>query len=141
MWARHFGIDQVCRDPFVRNDTAVTQATKTSTRSRYVAVRPDGSRGAAESTCRAYDQSVPDPVTVTVMVFSSLRERLGSDRCVVCAPHGSTIAGLWPLLPQEIRRAAAPPGVRYAVDDTWAPADTPLADGDRIALVLPVSGG
>jgi len=84
---------------------------------------------------------VPDPVTVTVMVFSSLRERLGSDQCVVRAPHGSAIAGLWPLLPTSIRRAQAPPGARYAVNDSWAAAETPLADGDRIAIVLPVSGG
>jgi molybdopterin converting factor small subunit len=90
---------------------------------------------------RAYDRIVPDPVTVTVLVFASLRDRLGADQCVVRAPHGAALSGVWPLLPEQIRRADAPPGVRYAVNDVWAPAETPLANGDRIAIVVPVSGG
>jgi molybdopterin converting factor small subunit len=90
---------------------------------------------------RAYDRIVPDPVTVTILLFASLRARLGADECVVCAPHGAVLSGVWPLLPEPIRRADAPPGVRYAINDVWAPAETPLADGDRIAIVLPVSGG
>jgi molybdopterin converting factor small subunit len=84
---------------------------------------------------------VPNDVTVTVLVFSSLRERLGADSCAVQAPGGAEPAQLWPLLPEPIRRAAAPPGVRYAVNDVWATAGAPLADGDRVALILPVSGG
>ena len=131
----------MCRDPLVQNVTAVTQATKTSSGSRDVAIPRDRSRRAAGPPVRAYDQLVPEPVTVTVMLFASLRERLGADRCVARAPQGATIAGLWPLLPEPVRRTAAPPGVRYAVNDTWAPAETPLGDGDRIAIVLPVSGG
>jgi molybdopterin converting factor small subunit len=90
---------------------------------------------------RAYDRIVSDPITVTVLVFASLRDRLGADECVVHAPYGAALTGVWPLLPEPIRRSDAPPGVRYAVNDVWAPAETPLANGDRIAIVLPVSGG
>jgi molybdopterin converting factor small subunit len=78
---------------------------------------------------------------LTVLVFSSLRERLGADRCVVRAPSGARPAQLWPLLPDPIRRAVPPRGVRYAVNDLWADDGVPLADGDRVAIILPVSGG
>jgi len=84
---------------------------------------------------------VPDDVTLTVLVFAALRERLGADRCVVRAPGGAQPAQLWPLLPEPIRRTAAPPGVRYAVNDAWANEAAPLADGDRVAIIVPVSGG
>lgn len=94
------------------------------------------------ATARAhYNQTVPDDLTLTVQVFSSLRERLGVDRCVVRAPSGARPEQLWPLLPEPIRRATPPRGVRYAVNDTWANNGAPLADGDRIAIILPVSGG
>jgi len=84
---------------------------------------------------------VSDDLTVTVLVFSSLRERLGADRCVVRVPDGADPTQLWPLLPAPIRRAAAPPGARYAINDVWAADTAALADGDRVALILPVSGG
>ena len=84
---------------------------------------------------------MPDDVTLTVLVFAALRERLGADRCVVRAPGGAQPAQLWPLLPEPIRRTAAPPGVRYAVNDAWATEGAPLTDGDRVAIIVPVSGG
>ena len=82
-----------------------------------------------------------DDLTVTVLVFSSLRQRLGADRCVVRVPRDAGAGQLWPLLPEAIRRPTAPPGARYAINDVWATDAAPLADGDRVALILPVSGG
>ena len=84
---------------------------------------------------------MPDDVTLPGLGCAALRERLGADRCVVRAPDGARPAQLWPLLPEPIRRNAAPRGVRYAVNDAWATDATPLADGDRVAIILPVSGG
>jgi molybdopterin synthase catalytic subunit len=81
------------------------------------------------------------PITVTVMLFSSLRERLGSDRCQVEVPAATPLAGIWTHLPDPIRSASPPGAVRYAINDTWASPETLIADGDRVAIVLPVSGG
>jgi molybdopterin converting factor small subunit len=75
------------------------------------------------------------------MLFASLGERLGADRCVVRVPPGAAPADLWPLLPDPIRRERAPTGARYAINDTWATDKARLAAGDRVAIILPVSGG
>lgn len=88
-----------------------------------------------------HDRVLPDRITFTVAVFSSLRERLGASSCVVDACLGARVEDLWPLLPGPIRCESAPPGVRYAVNGSWAPGDTPVADGDMVAIILPVSGG
>ena len=84
---------------------------------------------------------MPAPVVVTVLLFAALRDRAGRDTCEIALPAGSTISGIWPVLPPPIGREAAPAGVRYARNDEWAGAETPVAAGDRIAVLLPVSGG
>jgi molybdopterin converting factor small subunit len=84
---------------------------------------------------------VPPAITVTIMVFSSLRERLGTDRCAIEIPAATPVDGIWPYLPDAIRSATPPAGVRYAVNDTWATPHTPICDADRVAIILPVSGG
>lgn len=81
------------------------------------------------------------PVTVTVLLFAALRERAGSAELEVTVPDGTPIDGIWPWLPAPLGRADAPSGVRYARNDNWAAPGGVLAGGDRIALVLPVSGG
>lgn len=84
---------------------------------------------------------MPPTITLTVLVFASLRERLGSDRCTVRLDPGATAAGVWPHLPAPIRRPLPPAGVRYAVNGDWAPPESVLRDGDQVALITPVSGG
>jgi molybdopterin converting factor small subunit len=84
---------------------------------------------------------VADDITVTVLVFSSLQDRLGDDRCTVALPSGTVVEEIWRRLPAGIRSEVPPAGVRYAINDVWALPGTPVTGGDRIALVLPVSGG
>lgn len=81
------------------------------------------------------------PVTVTVMLFAALRERAGHSELDVAVPDGTPIEGLWQWLPEPLGRPDAPPGVRYARNDDWAAPGTALAAGDRVALLMPVSGG
>jgi len=80
-------------------------------------------------------------IPVTVIFFAALRERAGCAECQIAVPDPATVADVWPRLPKRIRRSDAPDGVRYAVNDTWADAARPLIAGDRIALLMPFSGG
>jgi molybdopterin converting factor small subunit len=84
---------------------------------------------------------MPRDVPVTVMLFAALRDRAGCAECTIGVPDATVVGDVWPHLPDRIRRSAAPDGARYAVNDEWADAGRPVAAGDRIALLLPFSGG
>jgi len=84
---------------------------------------------------------MPNDLTVTVMLFAALRDRTGRPECAVSVPAGSVVADVWPHLPEQIRRPVAPVGVRYAVNDRWADPRRAVAGGDRIAVLMPFSGG
>jgi molybdopterin synthase catalytic subunit len=72
---------------------------------------------------------------VTVKVFAGLRERAGwNERTVEGVEH---VGELWPVL----ELGDEPAGLLYAVNREYADRSTPLADGDEVALIPPVSGG
>jgi molybdopterin synthase catalytic subunit/molybdopterin converting factor small subunit len=73
-------------------------------------------------------------VTVRVRLFAGLRERAGWSHREVDA---ATVADVWPAL----ELGDEPDGLLYAVNRQYAPRETPLADGDEVALIPPVSGG
>ena len=71
---------------------------------------------------------------VRVRLFAGLRERAGwSEREIDAA----TVAEVWGAL----GLGDEPGGLLYAVNKTYAERDQPLADGDEVALIPPVSGG
>jgi MoaE-MoaD fusion protein len=73
-------------------------------------------------------------VTVRVRLFAGLRERAGwSEREVDAA----TVCDVWAAL----GLGDEPGGLLYAVNKEYAERDRPLADGDEVALIPPVSGG
>lgn len=73
-------------------------------------------------------------MTVRVRLFAGLRERAGwSEREVDAA----TVADVWAAL----ELGDEPAGLLYAVNKAYATHDRPLADGDEVALIPPVSGG
>jgi MoaE-MoaD fusion protein len=73
-------------------------------------------------------------VKVRVRLFAGLRERAGwSTREVEAA----TVAEVWPAL----ELGEEPAGLLYAVNREYADRFTPLADGDEVAVIPPVSGG
>jgi molybdopterin synthase catalytic subunit len=73
-------------------------------------------------------------VTVRVRLFAGLRERAGwSERDVEAA----SVADVWPALDL----GDEPHGLLYAVNKRYARPDQPLAHGDEVALIPPVSGG
>lgn len=103
---------------------------------------------------------------IQVRLFASLRERAGwSERLVTPEQHPATPWTLWQQLqlpagavgstaPAAQRDDTAtttrdspaggndlPPGIRVAINQSFAAPDTPLADGDELAFLPPISGG
>ena len=73
--------------------------------------------------------------------FASMREAAGSDRLPMQLPAGAPAGAVWGHLPDGIAPELPPPGIRYAVNGVWTVPGATLADGDEVALILPVSGG
>jgi molybdopterin converting factor subunit 1 len=81
-------------------------------------------------------------VEIRTLFFASYRDIAGSEELSVKLPAGSSVGDLvralrgrgaaWMSLPRE-------PAV--AVNLTYAPHSTLLADGDEVAFIPPVSGG
>ena len=71
---------------------------------------------------------------VTVRLFAGLRERAGWSRREI---EAATVADVWPAL----ELGEEPDGLLYAVNKEYASRERPLADGDEVAVIPPVSGG
>jgi molybdopterin synthase catalytic subunit len=74
---------------------------------------------------------------VVVRLFAGLREQAGTDRREVVLGESAVLREVWPAL----ALGDEPPGLLYAVNREYAEAEQPLADGDEVALIPPVSGG
>lgn len=74
---------------------------------------------------------------VAVRLFAGLAELAGKRATEIELPAGSTAADVWPAL----ELGDEPPGLLLAVNRSYADRGSPLADGDEIALIPPVSGG
>jgi MoaE-MoaD fusion protein len=73
-------------------------------------------------------------VKVTVRLFAGLRERAGWGEREIDA---ASVADVWTAL----GIGDEPAGLLYAVNQEYAERDRPLADGDEVAVIPPVSGG
>jgi MoaE-MoaD fusion protein len=78
-------------------------------------------------------------VRVVVRLFAGLRERAGTGEQHVELAEGATAADAWASLADRL--GERPDGLVLAVNRRYAAEDTPLADGDEVALIPPVSGG
>jgi molybdopterin synthase catalytic subunit len=82
-------------------------------------------------------------MTVRVRLFAILRERAGRDAVEIELVEGATVgealAALSELEPLGEALERVP--VRMAVNRDYAGPDTPLAPGDELALIPPISGG
>ena len=85
-------------------------------------------------------------VTVRVLFFASLREAVGEDTLDVSLASGATVAALRATLARRLSRegaaALADAEVRIAVNQRFVHGhDAPLAAGDEVAFLPPVTGG
>ena len=79
---------------------------------------------------------------IRVRLFARQRELAGTREVVLELADGSTIEDAWAAL-AGVHPAIADgrPYVRFARNGEYAAADEPLADGDEVACIPPVSGG
>ena len=81
-------------------------------------------------------------ITVRVRLFAGLSQLIGEREIEMQLPDGATVSVL-----RETLGARHPvvqallPAVVCAIDEEYVEADQVLADGDRVALIPPVSGG
>lgn len=81
-------------------------------------------------------------MTVEVLLFASLREAIGESSVRLEVPEGATVSEVaGALLRERAMTHMADLPVRYAVDETFVPDGHILRDGDRVAIIPPVSGG
>lgn len=79
---------------------------------------------------------------ITVRLFASQREQLGKSSIDVEVPEGSTAgSALGALSKTHPELAKAAESLAFAVNREHAAPDTPLRDGDELALLPPVAGG
>jgi molybdopterin synthase catalytic subunit len=74
---------------------------------------------------------------VTVRLFAILRQRAGSDRLELDLPDGALVSDAL----EQVEHLAGGLSLVMAVNREYAAADQPLAAGDELALIPPVSGG
>ena len=76
-------------------------------------------------------------VKVAVRLFAGLREQSGVRERHVELPDGAKVSDVWPTL----GLGEEPAGLLFAVNREYAAPGQPLADGDEVAVIPPVSGG
>ena len=79
---------------------------------------------------------------IRIRLFAIQRELAGTREVAVTLPDGADVAAAWDAL-VGLHPGLAPGrmSVRFARNGAYADADTPLADGDEVAMIPPVSGG
>ena len=79
---------------------------------------------------------------VTVRLFARLRDIAGASELARDVPAGATIGSVWQTLVGDFPDLAAyERSISTAVNADYARMDQPVADGDEIAFLPPVSGG
>jgi molybdopterin synthase catalytic subunit len=85
---------------------------------------------------------VTEAIRVRIRLFAMQRELAGTRSLELALAAGATIEDAWAALVG--RYPALAPGraaLRFARNGDYAPPATPLADGDEVAMIPPVSGG
>jgi len=79
---------------------------------------------------------------IHVRLFALQRELAGTRALDLELPDGATIESGWAALVARLPvLAPGRPAMRFARNGSYAAADEPLADGDELACIPPVSGG
>jgi molybdopterin converting factor subunit 1 len=79
---------------------------------------------------------------IAILTFARLRDLIGAPELQRDVPAGATVETVWAALAREFP-AAAPyrASLSAAVNASYAKFSAPVADGDEVAFLPPVSGG
>jgi molybdopterin synthase sulfur carrier subunit len=83
-------------------------------------------------------------MTIRVRLFAAIREALGRDAVEIVLEDGATPEDAWRELSRLDERGALAnrrANLAAAVNRKYARFDAPLADGDELVFIPPVSGG
>lgn len=81
-------------------------------------------------------------MTVTVLLFASLADRVGTRELSLPHEPGDTVASVRDRLAAAHACVAEfAPTLLYAIDEEYAEEDAPVPAGATLALIPPVSGG
>jgi molybdopterin converting factor subunit 1 len=81
-------------------------------------------------------------MTVRLLFFASLRERLRRSEATLELLAGATVDNLWQALCREHPQLTVLAGsIRFAVNHEYVDGSHRLAENDEVALIPPVSGG
>jgi MoaE-MoaD fusion protein len=78
---------------------------------------------------------------LTVLLFASYADRIGTPSLAVSVDAGATVSDLLGRIAQLPGGSELPPSPLVAVNQRYATPDQVLAPGDEVALIPPVSGG
>src|SRR5882762_11316778 len=85
---------------------------------------------------------MPDPIRITVLLFGQAREWAGSSSIELELNAPATVETAFAILKaQQPRLAEMERSLLFAVNEEYASPSHPLSDGDRLAVLPPVSGG
>jgi len=76
-------------------------------------------------------------VRVAVKLFAAVREQAGTRERELELADGASVDDVWPAL----GLGDEPAGLVYAVNQSYVARSAPLAEGDEVAVIPPVSGG
>ena len=81
-------------------------------------------------------------MTVRARFFAIIRDKAGVGSAAIELPSGATVATAVATLRDQFPGIAPYVGrCAFAVNQAYVPVETPLNDGDELAVIPPVSGG
>jgi molybdopterin converting factor subunit 1 len=79
---------------------------------------------------------------ITIRLFASFREAVGTAESATQVEPGTTVAQLWDALQTQYPPLRPLGSISaFAVNGYYATPATPLSEGDVVAFIPPVSGG
>jgi molybdopterin converting factor subunit 1 len=80
-------------------------------------------------------------MTVTVLLFASYADALGTSAIELAVPAGSTVGDVLGALLAMPGGERLPPRPLVAVNEEYATVTTALRGGEEVAIIPPVAGG